>query len=352
MPSSAVLSVERLGFPFETDSPFLFAVYHLDRYPAGDANMGPGRKALAGRALGSDFSNPCGWSMYHGEQVPGFPKHPHRGFETLTVARQGYIDHTDSMGCAARFGDGDAQWMTAGRGISHAEMFPLLNQQGDNLLELFQIWINLPKRSKMVPPSFKMLWSEDLQVAPQSAAAGGADVALIVGELPGFGTPPAPPPDSYATDPAAGMLVLTIKLAAGASWVLPGCAPELDTKGMHRNLYFYAGGSATIDGRETQSGRRIKLKPGVAVDLAAGPDGGVEYLLLQGLEIPEPVVQHGPFVGNSREDISKAFRDYQQTGFGTWPWPSDSLAHERGKERFAKFEDGKLEERPMHRKPV
>lgn len=285
--------------------------------------------------------------MYHGEQVPGFPKHPHRGFETLTVTRQGYIDHTDSLGCAGRFGVGDAQWMTAGSGINHAEMIPLLNQRGENILELFQIWINLPKKSKMVPPSFTMLWAEDLRLAPERIAAGGAEVALIVGALPDFGTPPPPPPDSYANDPGSGMLVLTVKLSAGASWILPGCTPELDSKGMHRNLYFYAGGNATVDGQVMKSGHRIKLRPGVAVELVAGQEEGAEFLVLQGREIPEPVVQHGPFVGNTREDIRKAFRDYQETGFGEWPWPSSAVAHERGRQRFASFKDGKLEERPM-----
>lgn len=77
--------------------------------------------------------------MYHGEEVPGFPKHPHRGFETITITRQGLVDHTDSLGNGGRFGYGDVQWMTAGEGISHAEMFPLLNQSGPNVLELFQV---------------------------------------------------------------------------------------------------------------------------------------------------------------------------------------------------------------------
>ena len=90
--------------------------------------------------------------MYHGSTVPGFPEHPHRGFETITFARKGFIDHSDSLGAAARFGRGDVQWMTAGSGVVHSEMFPLLSPDGPNTVELFQIWMNLPAADKMVEP--------------------------------------------------------------------------------------------------------------------------------------------------------------------------------------------------------
>ena len=92
---------------------------------------------LSGRNLGQDFSNKDGWSMYHGEKVPGFPKHPHRGFETLTVVNEGIIDHSDSLGSKARYGDGDAQWLTAGDGINHSEMFPLFNKDSLNKIDFF-----------------------------------------------------------------------------------------------------------------------------------------------------------------------------------------------------------------------
>jgi quercetin 2,3-dioxygenase len=95
-----------------------------------------------------DFSGRDGWSMYHGSLVPGFPQHPHRGFETISFMRKGFMDHSDSLGAAARFGRGDVQWMTAGSGIVHAEMFPLLNRDAHNETELFQIWINLPATTR------------------------------------------------------------------------------------------------------------------------------------------------------------------------------------------------------------
>jgi len=132
MKTSSVLRTGPLGPPpWETRDPFLFCVHHVDRYPAGNDAQGPAT-SLAGRALGQDFEGQDGWRMYHGRTVPGFPQHPHRGFETVTVVRHGLVDHSDSMGAAARYGAGDVQWLTAGGGIQHAEMFPLVERARDN----------------------------------------------------------------------------------------------------------------------------------------------------------------------------------------------------------------------------
>ncbi|MFN7705454.1 MAG: pirin family protein, partial [Chryseotalea sp.] len=148
-----------LGFPWKTQDPFLFCVHHLDAYPKGNKDFGPDSSYLKNRNIGQDFDPQLPWRMYHGEKVPGFPAHPHRGFETVTIATKGFIDHSDSLGAAGRFGNGDVQWMTAGKGVQHCEMFPLLNQNEDNPLELFQIWLNLPKKDKLANPYFKMLWN-------------------------------------------------------------------------------------------------------------------------------------------------------------------------------------------------
>ena len=161
MSGEVVLSVRPMGFPWETADPFLFCVYHNDKYPAGNEQLGPAA-SLSGRQIGQDFEGKDGWRMYHGSVVPGFPQHPHRGFETVTIMRHGYIDHSDSLGATARFGPGDVQWLTAGKGIVHSEMFPLLNSKGPNPLELFQIWLNLPGEDKFVEPHFAMLWDKDV----------------------------------------------------------------------------------------------------------------------------------------------------------------------------------------------
>ena len=109
MAGDIVLETAPLGFQWPTLDPFLFCVHHSDAYPKGDARMAPHPSHLVGRKMGSDFQLKDGFRMYHGRVVPGFPSHPHRGFETLTLARKGFIDHSDSLGARARFGHGDAQ---------------------------------------------------------------------------------------------------------------------------------------------------------------------------------------------------------------------------------------------------
>jgi redox-sensitive bicupin YhaK (pirin superfamily) len=311
--------------------PFLFAVHHDDAYPAGNDRLGPAA-SLAGRELGMDFAGKDGWRMYHGREVPGFPQHPHRGFETVTIVRRGLIDHSDSLGAAARFGRGDVQWLTAGRGISHAEMFPLLDQQRGNPVELFQIWLNLPRADKLVAPHFKMLWDRDIPrlVAP------GVEVTVVAGAI-GEHAPPAPPPHSWAARPEHGVAIWTIRLEPGARWTVPAAL------GTNRVLYFFAGD-------RLQAGDRTITQPSALVldfgelALAAG-DAPAELLLLGGRPIAEPVVQYGPFVMTSRSEIHQAVTDYQHTHFGGWPWPSDAPVH-GAEDRFARHADGRVERPP------
>src|SRR6187551_1954852 len=177
--AGSVLEILPLGFPWVTADPFLFCVHHDDAYPAGNERLGPA-VSLAGRALGQDFGRKDGFSMYHGQVVPGFPQHPHRGFETVTIVRRGLIDHSDSLGATARFGSGDVQWLTAGAGIVHSEMFPLVELERDNTLELFQIWLNLPSKSKFVAPYFTMLWNRDIPRHHARDAAGRSVEVTVV----------------------------------------------------------------------------------------------------------------------------------------------------------------------------
>lgn len=339
---SPILGVEALGAPpWRTEDPFLFCVHHLDRYPAGDPRMGP-TTSLAGRSIGMDFSGKDGWSMYHGSVVPGFPRHPHRGFETVTVTRQGHIDHSDSMGATARYGEGDVQWMTAGRGIEHAEMFPLRKPDAPNPTELFQIWLNLPAASKMVQPHFSMLWADEVPRHRIEDEAGRVtEVVTIAGAL-GERRPPKPPPSSWAAKDEAKVAIWSVSMSKNAQWTLP--AADADVK---RNLYVFDGDGITIGGQRVRAGNRVSLRPEVAARLEAGA-GGAQALLLEGRPIAEPVAQHGPFVMNTREELAQAYADYQRGLFGRWPWPSTDHVHPRDEGRFARHADGRLERPPGH----
>ena len=335
-----ILQLKPLGFPWETIDPFLFCVYHDDAYPQANAQLGPAA-SLAGRELGQDFSRKDGWSMYHGDSVPGFPAHPHRGFETVTIVRKGLIDHSDSLGATARFGQGDVQWLTAGQGVVHSEMFPLLDADKDNPLELFQIWLNLPARSKMAPPHFTMLWSGEIPRVVSSDAAGRkTEVAVIAGALAGAGKPLAPPPDSWAAQPQSGVAIWTITMEAGARWTLPAATDE----GTTRRLYFFKGRSLQVAGQEVKPASVIEVNADAQVELMNG-DGLAELLLLQGKPVGEPVVQYGPFVMNTQAEIMQTMQDYRRTQFGGWPWADSAPVHGTDPARFARHPGGR-EERP------
>jgi len=341
--SDVVLQVVPLGFQWPTVDPFLFCVHHLDRYPAANEHMGPAA-SLEARDIGMDFSGAEGWRMYHGRTVPGFPQHPHRGFETVTFVRQGYVDHSDSLGATARFGRGDVQWLTAGRGIVHSEMFPLLDRAGPNPCELFQIWLNLPAADKMVDPYFTMLWSEDLpRLRVVDDAGRGAEVTVIAGALAGL-QPPPPPPDSWAARPEADLAIWHVVLEPAVSWAAPAAAGDAAV----RTLYVFEG-RVRIDDQDIESPTGVVVRANCEVQLTAGASG-TEVLVLQGRPIGEPVAQYGPFVMNDRAGIERAFSDYRSTGFGGWPWPTDDPVHARDAGRFARRPDG-TEVHPGHRPP-
>ncbi|HSV36937.1 MAG TPA: pirin family protein [Ramlibacter sp.] len=340
MAPSPVLTVRPLGFPWETTEPFLFCAYHDDAYPKGNGQMGPAA-SLAGRDMGQDFSRKDGWSMYHGESVPGFPAHPHRGFETVTVVRKGLIDHSDSLGATARFGQGDAQWLTAGGGVVHSEMFPLLETTQDNPLELFQIWLNLPARNKMVPAHFTMFWGQDIPRFEAKDDAGRVTVvSTIAGQLEGAGQPLPPPPDSWAANPESDVAIWTLRMAPGARWTLPAAQGGEATR---RTLYFFKGQSVTIGGETVNAPSAVQVRAEAAVELVNG-EAEAEFLLLQARPIGEPIAQYGPFVMNTQAEIMQAMTDYRRTQFGGWPWKDTAPVHGPAPKRFAKHPDGRKEE--------
>jgi redox-sensitive bicupin YhaK (pirin superfamily) len=336
MPDQSIFGLKKLGFNWETSDPFLFCVHHQDAYPQGNAQLGPAA-SLAGRAIGCDFTPKDGWRMYHGETVPGFPAHPHRGFETVTVVLDGFIDHSDSNGAAGRYGNGDVQWMTAGSGLQHAEMFPLLHPDRPNRLELFQIWLNLPRAKKFVTPYYKMLWAEEMSKVRSLDSQGRAtQVTLIAGELDGTAAL-APAPDSWAADPGNQVGIWIIEMEPGASWNLPPASGAV-----RRTLYYFSGSALQASGSAIPTYHSFEVQPNQEISLESSTEPA-RLLLLQGRPIAEPMAQYGPFVMNTEQEIRQAFEDYRRDQFGGWPWDRDDPVHPRSAGRFARYADGRQE---------
>jgi redox-sensitive bicupin YhaK (pirin superfamily) len=336
--TNAIIKIRPLGFQWETLDPFLFCVHHEDKYPNGNSEMGPDA-SLSGRHIGQDFVIKDGWRMYHGSKVPGFPGHPHRGFETITVVREGLVDHADSMGASGRYGNGDVQWMTSGRGVQHSEMFPLMNLDKSNPMELFQIWLNLPSKSKMVDPHFKMLWAEEIPVYSEKDKNGNkTSVEIMAGSFSNK-TPKSPPPNSWAFPNDNHVAVWNIEMEKGASFTLPKTE-----SGVNRTLYYYKGSNLSINANPIAAYHAVDVQSDQDLILESG-NTITKILVLQGKPIGEPVVQHGPFVMNTREEIQQTFADYQKDEFGGWPWETRDQVHDRSKGRFAKHADGRVEEK-------
>ena len=256
--------------------------------------------------------------------------------------QEGSCDHTDSLGAAGRYGGdgraGDLQWMTAGSGVVHGENMPLLKHDAPNTLRLFQLWLNLPAKSKMAQPTYVMRWAEEMEFL---RGEGGAECEVAAGTLGGASGGP-PPPDSWAADPAHDVGVFFVSLPPGSSFTLPpaatGAAPnrvaylvEGPTDGA-RAARVRVGGVAAKGGRGSFT-LRAELPCPMENANADGEDAHV--LVLQGVPIGEPVAQQGPFVMNTREQLAQAYEDYRRTRFGGWPWDEDAVVFPRSQGRFA-----------------
>ena len=335
--SGPVLQTIPLDFQWATVDPFLFCVHHLDKYPEANEFMGPAA-SLEARDIGMDFEGADGWRMYHGSTVPGFPQHPHRGFETVTFVRQGYVDHSDSLGATARFGRGDVQWLTAGAGIVHCEMFPLLDRAGPEPLRAVPDLVEpAGRRQDGRPLLHDAVGPRD--PAPQRQGRRGPSHGGDRHRRSPRGPTAAGAahPNSWASRPEADVAIWHIVSEPGAEWTVPPAAAP-DTV---RTLYVFEGSIHVGDHNlEAKTGAVMRTDEPVTI---AGGVYGAEALVLQGRPIGEPVAQYGPFVMNTKAEIEQAFNDYRATGFGGWPWPTDDPVHPRDAERFARHADGRVE---------
>lgn len=335
MDNNIVKKVTPIDFMWPTQEPFLFCVHHFDFYPAGNKNNGLDSKHFSGRNLGSDFEVKDGFRLYHGTEIPGFPVHPHRGFETITIVRKGYVDHADSLGAAGRYGEGDVQWMTAGGGVQHSEMFPLLHKDKKNTLELFQIWLNLPKKNKMVPADFKMLWSEKIPLIKEK----DFELSLISGDYYGKTSYPAPK-NSWASDPDNEVNIFLVKLKRGGKFKIPSSKKETN-----RTLYVFEAQNLEVENTLVKTKSAVELETRKEIEIANKGESEefAQFLFLEARPIGEPIVQHGPFVMNTHSEIQQTIVDYQKTHFGGWNWERQDMIHGEKIERFAKYPDGKVE---------
>lgn len=339
-----------LGKSWPGPGPFLYVKFHRDNYPAGNGRLGPDPKFLEGRVLGNDFKDKDGWNMYMGTEVPGFPAHPHRGMETVTIVREGMIDHGDSTASGARYSEGDVQWVTAGKGVMHSEMFPLLHtgKGAKNTLDLYQLWLNLAKTDKDADPEFVMMWHE----AIPHIRKDGAVIQVIAGDYYGS-SPLAPPSASWAARKSSDLATWFIDMEPGSTVTLP----PTNTPETERTVYIHACAPGPNGPEMTEEPVKVKVgdewvpdwhaisfPPGSGeVTLENAPHASARVLVLQSVPIGEPVAVRGPFVMNLEQENIDAFAVYRKTHFGGFPWPSDKPTYADAP-RFAQYRGGPREE--------
>jgi len=232
------------------------------------------------------------------DYIAGFPAHPHRGFETVTYMLDGRMQHKDSGGNTGDLGPGDVQWMTAARGIVHSEM----PQQTEGRMRGFQLWLNLPAHEKMKPAAYCDIPSSKI---PVTRPAAGVSVKVIAGALGATQGPIR----GLSTDPRFYDIVLA-----------PRAAFETSLPASHNAFVYAYEGEALIGEARAPLAHRAAglLSDGDVVRIAAG-DAGARLLLLAGLPLREPIVQYGPFVMNTREEIEQAIAEYQSGAFARDP---------------------------------
>jgi redox-sensitive bicupin YhaK (pirin superfamily) len=234
------------------------------------------------------------------DYMAGFPAHPHRGFETVTYMLDGHMRHEDHLGNRGDLGPGDVQWMTAARGIIHSEM----PQQSEGRMRGFQLWLNLPAQEKMKPAAYKDIPAGDI---PMVKLPRGGEVKVIAGRMGGGAADTYGPVNGHGANLSTDPLYLDVRLPAEAEFVMPV------TAGHNAFLYNYEGSAkvgAADEARQLPNRAAGVLSDGEEVRVQAGAEG-VNFLFLAAKPLNEPVVQYGPFVMNTREEIEQALADYR-----------------------------------------
>lgn len=328
MHASPIYRITPVEFRLDLKDPFIFTAHHIDHYPKANAQMGPASPALHHE-----------YNMYYGNTVPGFPEHPHTGFETITLLEQGYVDHFDSLGNAGRYGAGDVQWLSTGNGVEHCEMFPLLHQNKANPFELFQIWFNSSPEQKKQPADYKMFWREKIPHVFDNDQKQGSDVRVISGNFKGTSALPRPI-HSWAHAAENRVNIFLITLPAHSRLSIPAT-----TITSTRFCYFYQGAQLQIANEVIDFKNLVELQADIEIELVS-LEQEARILWLEGEPIGAPVAMRGPFVLNSEDELNQAFQRYRETQFGHWPWSNPAPVLERSQPRFASYDGGKRKEFP------
>lgn len=226
------------------------------------------------------------------DYIAGFPDHPHRGFETVTLMLDGIMRHEDSAGNGGSLLPGGVQWMTAGRGIVHSEM----PETREGLMRGFQLWVNLPAKDKMAEPRYQNIEPDDV---PEIHTDDGATVRVIAGVVNGV--------DGAVTDIAVQPTYLDITLAPNGRFSLP--LPE-----GHQGFVYLYEGSASVEDVALKKSNLGVLSKGDGLEVQGG-ENGARLILVAGAPLNEPIARHGPFVMNTREEIQQAFDDFRAGRF-------------------------------------
>ena len=237
---------------------------------------------------------------YRPGEAIGAPDHPHRGFETVTYALEGEFEHEDSAGHAGALAAGDVQWMTAGSGVVHSELPSRRIREQGGRVHGFQVWVNLPRRDKLVAPRYQEIPSARLPVG--RSADGRAEVKVIAGEALG-----------------ARAVIETRTPIFFQDWTLrPGASVFLSVPAEHQAMAYVFAGEALVGGSPVKDGQLALLGPGDAVELGA-PTAALapaRLLFLSGAPLREPVARYGPFVMNTEAEIRQAILDFQAGRLG------------------------------------
>lgn len=324
--------VTPIGMHWDTEDPFIFASHHEDDYPHGNRQQAPPLEEISGRDLGRDYEMRMGYRMYHGKVVPGFPMHAHWGYETITLAEKGYVDHFDHMGIQGRYGFGDVQWVCASSRYSHCEMYPLADQEGRNPNDITQIMLNLPLELKNGENAVNTIWSEDVQVEQ----GDGWSAKVICGTFHGK-TAASPSPESWSHGDN-GVRIVRISMDPGSDLVI-----DPVDEGVARNIYLVSGEAVVCDEPVPVNSRARILTSG-EVSVSTGDSPAVMWLL-EGRPIGQKMVSFGPVFLGSLKEVRSGLDEIRVNEYAEWPWDVVDKAQPLGTGRFISYPDGS-ERRP------